>query len=133
MTISGILTESTIFGPYRLTHKFWSDRVACHYRGIDADGNEVLIRILHAHLADDARHVAAFVQEGEQGQALGPMAEVPVRDTGTVDGQPFWAVDYAAGQRMRSTPAPLAFVPIEPWLPSARQLPHVPHGTKATP
>ena len=118
--VSGRVDATRDFGPYVLHAKVISDPVStffvAHRRAVD--GERLLIRILHDHLADDPRHVEAFLAEGRAGIAVGPDANVPVLDVGRLEGRVFWVLEFERGvaRACRAQP-PLEWRPIPRWLP----------------
>ena len=110
------------FGAFVLTGKLASDGVAsCYVAHPQAEAGaerQVLLRVLHGHLAEVSAHYAEFVAEGTAGMALGLRGEVPVLAVGAVDGLPYWVVELAAGTRRALVPEPEpASRPLERWLP----------------
>ncbi len=120
----GRLDSPTPFGTYLLTAKVASDRVATCFRARRPEGEqlpaEVLIRVLHDHLAEDPRHREQFLAEGRAGMALGSSAEIAVFEVGEADGMCFWVVELEAGMRRALVPEPRPeWRPLERWLPSS--------------
>jgi hypothetical protein len=115
MTVTGELDSKVQLGGYHLHRKLASDRVATYYAATDAAGGEVLIRVLHAHLADEPRHVAQFYAEGREG--LEPSAAVRVFEVATWQEHHFWVVDLAAGSALIRPVEQPGYRPLERWLP----------------
>ena len=120
----GRLPSAVRFGAYLLTAKVASDRVATCLRAQHLDreqqSEEVLVRVLHDHLAEDPRHREQFLAEGRAGMALGNAADIVVLEVGESDGMCFWAVDLEAGMRRALAPqARPEWRPLERWLPIA--------------
>ncbi|MFZ4580918.1 MAG: hypothetical protein ACOYOB_21245 [Myxococcota bacterium] len=100
----------------------YPDRVATCYlaREVTAapDGPEVVIRILHEHLAEDPRHVEEFQSEGQEGLQQGEMAPIRVFEVGQVDGRPFWVLERDAAMSRALVPEPKPeYRPLARWLP----------------
>jgi hypothetical protein len=110
-----------VLGHHLLVAKIGSDRVATCYLAREVagahDGPEVVIRILHEHLAEDPRHVEEFRREGQEGLLQGELAPIQVLEVGMVDGVPFWVLEREAATRRamvaRSKPE---YRPLARWL-----------------
>ncbi len=118
--LSGRLDATRDVGPYVLYAKVISEPVstffAAHRR--DDDAERLLVRVLHDHLADDRRHVEAFLAEGRAGMALGPTVDVPVLDVGQADGAAYWVLEFERGVERACRPQPpVKWRQIPRWLP----------------
>lgn len=112
----------TLFDGFVLTAKVGVDRVGTCYlakppSGHAMEGRDVVLPILHDHLAENPRHVEEFVAEARRAMLLGDGAQVEVIGIGEVDGQPYWVLEReTALRRVRVAPPVPAHVPIAGWL-----------------
>ncbi|MFZ4580902.1 MAG: hypothetical protein ACOYOB_21165 [Myxococcota bacterium] len=110
-----------VLGHHLLVAKIGSDRVATCYLAREVagahDGPEVVIRILHEHLAEDPRHVDEFRREGQEGLLQGESAPIRVLEVGLVDGVAFWVLEREAAMRRALVPRPVPeYRPLARWL-----------------
>jgi hypothetical protein len=111
-----------VFGHHLLVGKIgFSDQVAACYLAREVygapDRPEVVIRILHEHLAEDPRHVEEFQSEGQEGLQQGELAPIQVLEVGQVDGVYYWALECEAATRRALVPEPRpAYRPLARWL-----------------
>ncbi len=111
----GALDPQPQLGAYVLTRRLAVDRVAAYFHATDGSQQDVLVRVLHDHLADDPRHVAAFRAEGVEG--MQPGAPLPVLAVAQSGDTHYWVVAFEPGVANIRPPERPGFRPLERWLP----------------
>jgi hypothetical protein len=110
-----------LFDGFVLTAKVGGDRVGSCYLAVPPPGHalagtQVVLRLLHDHLAEDPRHVEEFVAQARRAVQVGDRNQVEVFGIGEVNGQPYWVLEReAALRRLRVAPPVPAHVPIAEW------------------
>jgi serine/threonine protein kinase len=92
---------TTVGGRWRLDEVLGAGGMATVYAATHRNGNRMAIKVLHAHLLDDAELVARFTKEGRIGNLAGHPGVVRTLDDGmTDDGVPFLLMDLLEGESL---------------------------------
>ena len=98
-------------GPYRIAGELARGGMGVVYRGEDASGHDVAIKLLLPQHAASEKARARFKQEAAALQRLEHPNLVALRDSGTYQGAPWLALDFVDGEtlqrRLREGPLPV--------------------------
>ena len=99
-------------GPYALVARLGAGGMASVYLGTSTPhaprAGAAAVKVLHPHLADDARFVAMFLQEARLAAAARHPNVVSVRDAGRDGGVLYAALDYVEGDTLAAIQATAA-------------------------
>ena len=92
---------TSIGGRWRLDSILGAGGMATVYAATHRNGSRMAIKVLHAHLLEDAELVARFTKEGRMGNLAGHPGVVRTLDEGvTDDGVPFLLMDLLEGESL---------------------------------
>ncbi|WP_327089798.1 serine/threonine protein kinase [Nonomuraea sp. NBC_01738] len=90
-------------GPYRLIRKIGEGGMGVVHLGIDADGGQVAVKVLHPHVAADLKARDRLTREVETMRRVRSPHVAQVLDAELVGGQPYVVTRFAPGQTLEDT------------------------------
>ncbi|MEO3870458.1 serine/threonine-protein kinase [Nonomuraea sp. B12E4] len=90
-------------GPYRLVRKIGEGGMGVVHLGIDDEGREVAIKVLHPHVAADLKARDRLTREVETMRRVRSPHVAEVIDAELVGGQPYVVTRFAAGRTLEDT------------------------------
>ncbi|MGI5273833.1 serine/threonine-protein kinase [Nonomuraea sp. CA-218870] len=90
-------------GPYRLVRKIGEGGMGVVHLGIDGDGREVAIKVLHPHVAADLKARDRLTREVETMRRVRSPHVAEVLDAELVGGQPYVVTRFAPGRTLEET------------------------------
>ena len=95
------LAVGDTFGPYRLESLLGEGGMGLVFRAVrEDDGAEVALKLLKVDLAEDDTYKRRFIHEARSAAEVTHERLVPILDAGDVDGRPYLAVAYVAGETL---------------------------------
>ena len=88
-------------GAYELSTRQGSGGMGVVWRATSASGEVVAVKLMHAHLADDAELIQRFHREFEVGRRFQHPNLVAMLDQGVIEGVPFLVMQLAQGKTIR--------------------------------
>ncbi|GAA0921360.1 hypothetical protein GCM10009560_20110 [Nonomuraea longicatena] len=90
-------------GPYRLVRKIGEGGMGVVHLGIDADGGQVAVKVLHPHVAADLKARDRLTREVETMRRVRSPNVAEVLDAELVGGQPYVVTRFAPGRTLEDT------------------------------
>ncbi|MFG1704591.1 serine/threonine-protein kinase [Nonomuraea sp. M3C6] len=90
-------------GPYRLVRKIGEGGMGVVHLGLDGDGREVAIKVLHPHVAADLKARDRLTREVETMRRVRSPHVAEVIDAELVGGQPYVVTRFAPGRTLEDT------------------------------
>lgn len=90
-------------GPYRLIRKIGEGGMGIVHLGIDGDGREVAVKVLHPHVAADLKARDRLTREVETMRRVRSPHVAEVVDAELVGGQPYVVTRFAPGRTLEAT------------------------------
>ncbi|SDK12115.1 serine/threonine-protein kinase [Nonomuraea jiangxiensis] len=90
-------------GPYRLVRKIGEGGMGVVHLGIDGEGREVAIKVLHPHVAADLKARDRLTREVETMRRVRSAYVAEVIDAELVGGQPYVVTRFAPGRTLEDT------------------------------
>lgn len=90
-------------GPYRLVRKIGEGGMGVVHLGIDADGGQVAVKVLHPHVAADLKARDRLTREVETMRRVRSPHVAQVLDAELVGGQPYVVTRFAPGRTLEDT------------------------------
>ncbi|MEU4328166.1 protein kinase domain-containing protein [Nonomuraea dietziae] len=90
-------------GPYRLVRKIGEGGMGVVHLGIDEEGREVAIKVLHPHVAADLKARDRLTREVETMRRVRSRHVAEVLDAELVGGQPYVVTRFAPGRTLEET------------------------------
>ncbi|MFG1945038.1 protein kinase [Nonomuraea sp. NPDC048826] len=90
-------------GPYRLVRKIGEGGMGVVHLGLDGDGREVAIKVLHPHVAADLKARDRLTREVETMRRVRSPHVAEVLDAELVGGQPYVVTRFAPGRTLEET------------------------------
>ncbi|MEU4543807.1 protein kinase domain-containing protein [Nonomuraea dietziae] len=90
-------------GPYRLVRKIGEGGMGVVHLGIDEEGREVAIKVLHPHVAADLKARDRLTREVETMRRVRSRYVAEVLDAELVGGQPYVVTRFAPGRTLEET------------------------------
>ncbi|GGP00630.1 protein kinase [Nonomuraea glycinis] len=90
-------------GPYRLIRKIGEGGMGVVHLGIDGDGREVAVKVLHPHVAADLKARDRLTREVETMRRVRSPHVAEVVDAELVGGQPYVVTRFAPGRTLEAT------------------------------
>jgi serine/threonine-protein kinase len=103
-------------GPYRLEERLGEGGMGIVFKAVrEPEEDVVALKVLRPELSRDETYRRRFAREGQVAAGLSQRHLVPVLDAGEIDGHPYLAARYIAGQTLAQqleTEGPLALSPL---------------------
>lgn len=90
-------------GPYRLVRKIGEGGMGVVHLGMDADGGQVAVKVLHPHVAADLKARDRLTREVETMRRVRSSHVAEVLDAELVGGQPYVVTRFAPGRTLEDT------------------------------
>jgi serine/threonine-protein kinase len=113
-TGAGELGVGDTFGPYRLEELLGQGGMGLVFRAVrEGEGTAVALKLLKVDLSEDETYKRRFIHEARSASEVAHEHLVPILDAGEIDGRPFLAVAFVAGQTLEKKLEAEGALPLE--------------------
>ncbi|MEU4577159.1 serine/threonine-protein kinase [Nonomuraea sp. NPDC023979] len=103
MSTGGDTQTPERLGPYRLVRRIGEGGMGVVHLGVDGDGREVAVKVLHPHVAADLKARDRLTREVETMRRVRSPYVAEVLDAELVGGQPYVVTRFAPGRTLEET------------------------------